>query len=117
MLSVTVHVLGMQGALKMLHSRIEIIYDYLDKVKKGTAPFDHEIMRKIGMLHDMLLAAQAPGCEKRFFLEYNDEMLLAYLSSITEGLQAMNTMVDTHVVSRKPRSVRPMSDKTKKKYF
>jgi len=108
----TVHVLGMQGAMKMLYSRIEVIREYLEKVQKGTAPFDHEIMRKIGSLHDLLLAAQSSGFEERFFLEYNDEMLLAYLTSITEGLQVMNSMVDTHVVCGRskpsvPRGLKP----------
>ena len=99
MFSVTVHVLGMQGAMKMLHSRIQVITEYLKKVKEGSIPFDHEIMRKIGVLHDLLGAAQSPDFDKRFFVEYNDEMLLAYLSSLTEGLQTMNTMVDAHCAS------------------
>jgi len=97
----TVHVLGVQGAMKMLDSRIEMIRDYLKKVKEGRVPYDYEIMRKIGALHDLLLASQAQDFEQRFFEEYNDETLLTYLSSLTEGLQAMNSMVDTHVVYRK----------------
>jgi len=95
----TVHVLGMQGAMKMLYSRIEVISEYLKKVNEGSVPFDHDIMRKIGVLHDLLCAAQSPDFDKRFFFEYNDEMLLAYLSSLTEGLQTMNSMADTHAVS------------------
>jgi len=107
-----VHVTGIQGAMKMLHSRIDIITDYLQKVKNGE-PMNPEIMRKIGVLHDMILVAQTSDFDQRYFVEYNDEMLLTYLSSLTEGIQTMNTMTDTHMVYRIPTA---KSERRKPKY-
>jgi len=99
----TVHVVGMQGAMKMLYSKIDIICDYLKRVQNGGGDlFDDEIMRKIGVVYDLLLTAHDPSFDQRFFVEYNDEMLLTYLSSLTEGLQTMNTMADTHATHRVP---------------
>jgi len=96
----SVHVTGLQGAMKILLGRLENITEYLKRVKAGTEPYDPAIMRKIGLLRDLILTAQQPGFEKRFFVEYNDVMLLTYLSSLTQGLQDLNVMVDAHVVSR-----------------
>jgi len=96
----SVQVLGMQGAMKMLLTQIQCICEYLKKVQAGTAPFDHSVMRKIGVLRDLIPAAQDPGFEKRYYVEYNDVTLLTYLSSLTTGLQRMNTMADAHVASR-----------------
>jgi len=95
-----VHISGIQGAMKMLNSRIETITEYLKQVQEGTAAYNPDIMRKIGVLHDILLVSQTSDFDQRFFVEYNDEMLLAYLSSITEGLQALNTMSNTHIMFR-----------------
>jgi len=117
----SVHVIGLQGAMKILLGKLENITEYLKKVKAGTEPFDPAIMRKIGLLRDLICAAQQPGFEKRFFVEYNDVMLLTYLSSLTQGLQDLNVMVDAHVVSRPPVMplVSPKKDKSnhmKKRY-
>jgi len=101
-----VHIAGIQGAMKMLYSRIQIICEYLKNVEAGKTPFDPEIMRKIGVLRDLIPVAMSPDFEKRFFVEYNDVMLLSYLSILTEGLQHLNVMVDGHVVS-KPRYEMP----------
>jgi len=110
----TVHVLGMQGAMKMLYSKIDVICDYLKKVQNGEEPYDDEIMRKVGLLYDLLLAQQDPSFDQHFFDEYNDEMLLTYLSSLTEGLQTMNTMVDAHVLHKKPSGPKRMGMKKSK---
>jgi len=101
----SVQVLGMQGAMKMLLAQIQCICEYLKMVQAGKAPFDHSIMRKIGILRDLIPAAQSPDFEKRYYVEYNDVTLLTYLSSLTTGLQRMNTMADAHVASR-PRQER-----------
>jgi len=96
----SVHVLGMQGAMKMLNSRIQTICEYLKMVQEGTAPFDPSIMRKIGVLRDLLPVAKSGDFDMRFFTEYNDVLLLTYLSSLAEGLKDLNTMADSHFVSR-----------------
>jgi len=115
-----VHVSGIQGAMKMLNSRIDTIIEYLKQVQSG-GEYDPDIMRKIGVLHDILLVSQTSDFDQRFFVEYNDEMLLAYLSSLTEGLQTMNTMADTHMIHRQPREpAMPKAEKhgsRKQKYY
>jgi len=80
---------------------------------KNGEPMNPEIMRKIGVLHDMILVAQTSDFDQRYFVEYNDEMLLTYLSSLTEGIQTMNTMTDTHMVYRIPTA---KSERRKPKY-
>ena len=109
--------MGMQGAIKMLLPRIRCICEYLERVKEGKAPFDHAIMREVGRLRDLVPAARDKSFEQRFLAEYNDVMLLSYLSTLSQGVQTLNTAADTFVRSRPHTQPQAHSHERGDKYY
>jgi COP9 signalosome complex subunit 6 len=91
----------------MLHSRIAVIFQYLDGVKKGTQPADHETLRQIASLVASVTSstseARQPGPSgtvaaasftDEFDKEQNDVLLTTLLGQMTKTLEQTNVLVD-----------------------
>ena len=90
----------------MLHSRIEVVLQYLDAVQKGQQAPDHETLRQIASLvssiassstHSSSHSTSAPQPSDfltEFEREKNDVLLTSLLGQMTRNLEATNTLVD-----------------------
>jgi COP9 signalosome complex subunit 6 len=100
------------GAVKMLHSRVRLLLDYLKAVEAGELPRNHEILRKVSSLCHQLPVLDGTVFQKEFHRQTNDVMLMSYLAAITKGLattsefvQKVNTIYDRHGLGRRTRSL------------
>jgi len=87
---------GMQNAIKMLNMRIKIIKDYLEATAKGEVVKDHGLLRQTAGIVNLLPAIDTPKFKEEFLNEYNDALLVTYLSSITKGASIVNDLVDRY---------------------
>jgi COP9 signalosome complex subunit 6 len=92
----TSHLLGLHNAIKMLNLRVKVLHQFLDSTKKGAIPFDHNILRQIYGLCNLLPAIDTPAFKEDFIKEYNDVLLVTYLAGITRGTSATNELVDKY---------------------
>lgn len=100
------------GAIKMLHSRVRLLLDYLKAVQSGDLPKDHKVLRKVSSLCHQLPVLDGTAFQKEFHSQTNDVMLMAYLAAITKGLattsefvQKVNTIYDRHGLGRRARGL------------
>ncbi|CAI8011402.1 COP9 signalosome complex subunit 6 [Geodia barretti] len=100
------------GAVKMLHSRVRLLLDYLKAVQAGDLPKNHEILRKVSSLCHQLPVLDGTSFQKEFHSMTNDVVLMTYLATITKGLattselvQKVNTIYDRHGLGRRARSL------------
>lgn len=94
-----VHLTGMHGSIKMLNARVKILRSYVDRTLRGEIPFDHEIMRQIGSVCNMLPAIDTDEFRQRFISEYNDALLVTYLSTVTKAVNLLNDVTDKFAVA------------------
>jgi len=94
--SVRSHYTTLVKAVKMLHERISVIHQYLVDVEQRDAgtPIDHGILRSIKGLTSLLPTMDSQEFSEDFLNEYNDALLLTYLSSVTKGCNVVNDIVD-----------------------
>jgi len=90
---------GMQNAIKMLNMRLKIIKNYLEATQKGELPKDHALLRQTRGIIDLIPAIDTPKFKEEFLNEYNDALLVTYLSSITKGANIMNDLVERYNVA------------------
>jgi COP9 signalosome complex subunit 6 len=89
------HLGGQQSAIKMLSDRIQVLETYLAGVRDGSIPTDHAALRQIKSLCNSLPAVNSSAQFSNDFLQdYNDTMLVSYLSSITQGTGVVNEVID-----------------------
>jgi len=103
------HLLGVHNAISMLSMRIKILQTFLDATKNGKVPRDHSILRRIASLCHQLPTIDTEQFKNDFINEYNDALLITYLSSITKGTNATNELIekfngtfDRHSSRRRP---------------
>ena len=75
------------------------------------------LLREVGRLRDLVPAARDKSFEQRFLAEYNDVMLLSYLSTLSQGVQTLNTAADTFVRSRPHTQPQAHSHERGDKYY
>lgn len=83
----------MDKATTMLKTRVSLIHKYLQDTKQGKIPTDHKILRDIKALCNRLPVMDSPEFKQEFLNEYNDALLVAYLSTITKGTGIANSVV------------------------
>ncbi|KAG0139718.1 hypothetical protein CROQUDRAFT_666096 [Cronartium quercuum f. sp. fusiforme G11] len=99
-----------RNAIKMLHSRLQVILKYLDTVVESclaegdidqtTAKFqpDHEALRQISSLIACLPnARENKPFMKEYVTEYDDALLTSYLSTQTKTLNETNQLIDKYI--------------------
>lgn len=92
------HIQTQRAAVKMLHDRIKILASYVAGVLAGSSPKDHTALRSLSALIASLPASEHPEFREEFDREYEDVQLTAYLSALTKSANAMNDLVDKHVL-------------------
>jgi len=92
----TAHLMGIHNAIKMLHTKINILKNFLAATASGQVKPDHGLLRQIAGLCNLLPAIDTDAFKEDFLNEYNDALLVTYLSSITKGASIINDMVDRY---------------------
>ncbi|GJJ77632.1 COP9 signalosome complex subunit 6 [Entomortierella parvispora] len=106
--SLVSHLSGQQNAIKMLHTRIKLLHEYLQDSVQGRVPKDRDLERQISSLCNLLPTIAGPAFEEEFLTEYNDVLLTSYLATVTKGTHAMSEMVDKfNIVANQSHSGRP----------
>ncbi|KAG8461678.1 hypothetical protein KFE25_001296 [Diacronema lutheri] len=92
------HLGGQQSAIKMLSDRISVVQAYLAGVQDGSIPLDHAAMRQVKALCSSLPAVNTANRSNNFHADfmsdYNDTLLVAYLSTVTHGTSVANDVID-----------------------
>jgi len=88
------HLSAQYSAIKMLHSRVKLIMDYVKAVDDGTLQGNHEILRDIKSLVHRLPLMDNPKFQTDYAVQCNDVTLITYLGSITKGCNTVNQFVN-----------------------
>ncbi|CAH2069769.1 unnamed protein product [Thlaspi arvense] len=100
------HLTGIHTAIKMLNSRIRVLYQYLAAMQKGymtrgvgsyflgDIPCDNSLLRQVSSLLRRLPAMASERFQDDFLMEYNDKLLITYLAMVTNCSSTMNEMID-----------------------
>ncbi|CAJ1058976.1 COP9 signalosome complex subunit 6 isoform X1 [Xyrichtys novacula] len=92
--TVAEHLIAQHSAIKMLHSRVKIILEYVKAVEAGEVPFNHEILREANALCHRLPVLSTTKFKTDFYDQCNDVGLMAYLGTITKTCNSMNQFIN-----------------------
>ena len=89
------HLRVQYNAIKMLRDRIKIINDYVKAMKDNEVPMDQEILREVNNLCNYLPIVESENGKfnEKFYNQWNDVALIAYLGSLTKGSNSLNQFV------------------------
>ena len=85
---------NVRDAVKMLDRQIDVLLCFLQAIKSGEAPMDHNLLRHISSICNQLPAMPSEHFDAAFTLEFNDALLVSYLATLTKGTTNVNTVVD-----------------------
>jgi len=91
---VTPHYQTLAKAIAMLNSRVKVLHQYLRDVSQGKIEIDHKILRQIKGMCNRLPTMNSHEFKEDVFSEYNDALLVTYLSTITKSTQLVNEVVE-----------------------
>ncbi|TSK87457.1 COP9 signalosome complex subunit 6 [Bagarius yarrelli] len=104
--TVAEHLIAQHSAIKMLHSRVKLILEYVKAVEAGEVPFPeilreakspqtgHEILREANALCHRLPVLSTVKFKTDFYDQCNDVGLMAYLGTITKTCNSMNQFIN-----------------------
>ncbi|XP_072035041.1 COP9 signalosome complex subunit 6-like [Amphiura filiformis] len=92
--TVAEHLTAQHNAIKMLHSRVRLILDYIKAVQAGEVPHNHEVLREAYSLSHRLPVLNSERFTEDFYNQCNDVSLMAYLGTITKGCNTINQFVN-----------------------
>lgn len=93
-MQLTAHLGGVHGAIGKLSEGIEAICAYLQGVKSGAIPKNQALLRQVQSLCNRLHVCKTEESQEALLQEYNDVLLVSYLSSITKTGNASNELVE-----------------------
>ncbi|EDV25783.1 uncharacterized protein TRIADDRAFT_24388 [Trichoplax adhaerens] len=79
------NLLAQYNAIKMLHTRVKLLTDYVKAVRAGKLSYKHEILRDISSMCQRLPIAKSKQFTVESVNQYNDVLLMACLAAITQG--------------------------------
>ncbi|XP_062835313.1 COP9 signalosome complex subunit 6 [Anolis carolinensis] len=92
--TVAEHLIAQHSAIKMLHSRVKLILEYVKASEAGEVPFNHEILREAYALCHCLPVLSTDKFKTDFYDQCNDVGLMTYLGTITKTCNTMNQFVN-----------------------
>uniref|UniRef100_A0A8C4Q1S4 COP9 signalosome complex subunit 6 n=1 Tax=Eptatretus burgeri TaxID=7764 RepID=A0A8C4Q1S4_EPTBU len=92
--TVAEHLHAQHSAIKMLHSRVKLVLDYINAVQAGELPVVHEVLRDACSLCQRLPVLNTSRFQADFYEQCNDVALMAYLGAITKSCNSMNQFVN-----------------------
>jgi len=91
---VTPHYNSLKNAISMLNSRIRLLHQFLKDVASAKIDADQKLLRQIKGLCNRLPTMQSLSFKDDLLSEYNDALLVTYLSAITKSTNLVNEVVD-----------------------
>ncbi|XP_062460253.1 COP9 signalosome complex subunit 6 [Pezoporus occidentalis] len=92
--TVAEHLIAQHSAIKMLHSRVRLILEYVRAAEAGALPFNHELLREACALCHCLPVLSTDKFKTDFYDQCNDVGLMAYLGTLTKACNTMNQFVN-----------------------
>jgi len=90
----TQHTGGLSNSVSMLCKRLKELLEYMDDVKAGRQPKNHEVLRQIMSICQALKASHPEALQKQFCDEFNDANLVVLLSSLTKTCAHTSDLLD-----------------------
>jgi 26S proteasome regulatory subunit N8 len=84
----------MVTGLRSLRSRLGEVGQYLEAVVQGRLPVNHEVMRNLQDVFNLLPNLGAAELARSFAAESNDMMMAVYLSSLIRSVIALHNLID-----------------------
>ena len=78
----------------MLDRQVDVLLRFLQAMKNGEAPLDHNLLRHISSICNQLPVMKSEHFNAAFTQEYNDALLVSYLATLTKGATNANVVVD-----------------------
>jgi len=88
------HLVAQHVAIKMLHSRIKLVLEYVKDVQEGKLKPNHDILREAFTLSHRLPVVQNPAFKEEFHTQSNDVGLITYLGTLTKASNDINQLVN-----------------------
>ncbi|CRK92793.1 CLUMA_CG006273, isoform A [Clunio marinus] len=88
------HLVAQHVAIKMLHSRIKLVLEYVKDVQDGKLKPNLEILREAFTLSHRLPVVQSPAFKEEFHTQSNDVGLITYLGTLTKAANDINQLVN-----------------------
>lgn len=88
------HLTAQYSAIKMLHSRVRLVLEYMKAVQNGQLPRNHEILREAYSLCHRLPVIHGSRFRQDFYNQCNDVGLMTYLGTLTKGCNDLNQFVN-----------------------
>lgn len=88
------HLVAQHVAIKMLHSRIKLVLEYIKDVQEGKLKPNHEILREAFTLSHRLPVVQGLAFKEEFHTQSNDVGLITYLGTLTKAANDINQLVN-----------------------
>lgn len=98
------HYKTLNKAIKMLNQRIKVLLTILQDMESGKIKADHRIMRDIKGLCNRLPTMSSDVFKQDFLNEYNDDLLVIYLATITKGTGLVSEVMEKFNVTLAPQS-------------
>jgi len=104
--SLTPHLSTLHKAISSLNQRTKLIHQFLTDVKNGVIVADQSLLREIKGLCNRLPTIDSAQFKQDFTQEYNDALLVTYLSCMTQGSSIMTDVIDKFNVAYQPQPKR-----------
>eukprot|EP00128_Syssomonas_multiformis_P015189 Colp12_sorted_trinity150504_noHs@639 len=88
------------ASLKGLHSRLKEVHDYLDKVKDGKLPINHQIIYILQDVFNLLPNLNVESLVRAFTVKTNDQHLVIYLASLIRAIIALHNLINNKINNR-----------------
>jgi len=92
------HLNAQYSAIKMLHSRVNLVLNYMKAIQAGTVEKNHEILRLGYSLCHMLPVLHSSRFRQDFYNQSNDVALMTYLGTLTKGCNDLNQFVNKFII-------------------
>lgn len=87
------HLENQHNSISMLYTRVRFLQKYVEAVKEGKLPHNHEIAREVHALCCRLPVLDPALLSKDLYYQYNDVTLMTYLGVISKGCHSMNQCI------------------------
>jgi COP9 signalosome complex subunit 6 len=88
------HASGLGNSVVMLSNRVKELLEYMQEVKAGRIPKNHETLRQMLSICQALRATQPEVLHREFCGEFNDAALVVLLASLTKVCSSTSDLLD-----------------------
>ena len=100
--------------LKGLHSQLEEVNSYLDKVAQSKLPINHQIIYHLQDVFNLLPDVNLMQFVKSVYVKTNDQMLVVYLASLIRSIIALHNLISNKLQNRDAEKEMTKDSKDKK---